>query len=589
MRTSAKLFAAFAMSLGTALIAQDNAGAPAPAADFGQPPKPAEPVAPKLDSGQRWIFAFANFANESRSQELVDLVKRGHKAGYNGILISDVKFDKLQLTDEAYKKRLQSFRQVCKDEGVKLAVHVGAYGYADMFLTHDRNLAEGMPVRNATFIVRDGKLVPFDETTKLVNGSFEELKDGLPVGWTLDEPGKSTTIDEAQKTDGKVGLCMKEAKAVVRASQKVKVEPWHYYIISARCKTQNWPPRGIRLQAVSSGPEGALNDQEMHAEKTADWKMLCSNFDSQGATEANIQFGNWDSRGGTGWWDECKIQPGGFINIIRRDDLPLTVTSEDGKTTYEEGKDFSKVEDPKFMNDPNPGYFTLLHEQPTVTIPAGSRLVEGQKVLASYHFASESGKAGQMNVCMAEPKVYPLLEEVVTWMKNNVQPDMYFMAYDEMRHAGWDDSCTKSGKTPGQLLADSVRTFTQIIKKVDPGKPISTWSDMFDPYHNASPTKKHYYMVKGDGPWARSWEGLSTDVIIFNWYNNKPNDMKFFADRGNQQILSGYYDADPKRIIAWLEMGKDLPGIIGVMYTTWVNDYSKLEEFSQAASSASKP
>ena len=55
------------------------------------------------------------------------------------------------------------------------------------------------------------------------------------------------------------------------------------------------------------------------------------------------------------------------------------VTSEDGKTTYEEGKDFSKVEDPKFLMDPNPGYFTIGHEQPTVTIPQGSRLKEGDK------------------------------------------------------------------------------------------------------------------------------------------------------------------------------------------------------------------
>ena len=587
MKAFVTLVALLAITLGTALIAQDI---PAPsAADFGKPPKPAEPAAPKLDAGQRWIFAFANFAKDDRTGELTDLVKRGHKAGYNGILVSDVKFDKLQLTDDAYKKRLQSFRKVCKDEGVKLAVHVGSYGYSDVFLTHDRNLAEGMPVRNATFIVKDGKLIPFDDTTKLVNGSFEDLKDGLPVGWQLDDPGKICIIDEKEKTDGKVSLCMKEATNGVRAQQKVKLQPWHYYIISAKCKTQNWTPREIRLQALSTGPEGALNAQEMHAEKTADWKTLYANFDSQDATEATIQFGNWNPKGGTGWWDECKIEPGGFINIIRRDDLPLKVTSEDGKTVYEEGKDFSKVEDPKYLNDPNPGYFTLGHEQPTVTIPKGSRIEEGQKVLASYHFASESGKAGQMNVCMAEPKVLDLLEEVVRWMKDNVQPDVYFMGYDEMRHAGWDDSCTKSGKTPGQLLADSVRKFTEIIKKVDPGKPIATWNDMFDPYHNASPTAKHYYMVKGNGPWARSWEGLSPDVTIFNWYNNKPNDMKFFADRGHQQVLAGYYDQDPKRITAWLEMGKGLPGIIGVMYTTWISDYSKLEEFSKAADSAAKP
>ena len=584
MKKLVALLAVAVLALDAAVIAQTPASSPS--SEFGTPPKPSEPVAPKIEAGQKWIFSFANFAKDDAAEAITKLVKDGRKAGYNGILVSDVKFEKLQLTDEKYKQRLQAFRKVCKDEGVKLAVHVGSYGYSDMFLTHNRNLAEGMPVRNATFIVKDGKLVPFDETTELVNGSFEDNKDGLPTGWQVDSPGTVTKIDDTQKTDGKVSLCMKESKKVVRAWQKVKLQPWHYYIISAMCKAEKWPPREIRLQATSPGKEGTLNANELHADKTMDWKRLSSNFDSQDATEANIQIGNWNPSGGTGWFDDCKIEPGGFINIIRRDDLPLTITSEDGKTKYEEGKDFSKVEDPKFLNDPNPGYFTILHEPPTVTIPEGSKLKEGQKVLASYHFASEAGKAGQMNVCMAEPEVLKIIEGVVQWMKDNVQPDMYFMGYDEMRHSGWDDSCVKSGKTPGQLLADSVRQFTALIKKIDPGKPIATWNDMFDPYHNASRTSKHYYLVKGDGPWALSWEGLSNDVVIFNWYNNKINDLKFFADRGHQQILCGYYDADPKRIIEWLNMGKDSPGIMGVMYTTWVGDHSKLKEFADAADSA---
>jgi hypothetical protein len=585
MKTTAVFVAAFVLGLTAVLSAQD---APMPGTDFGKPPKPAEPVAPQLEPGQKWIFAFSNFAKDDRTQELTDVVKRGHQAGYNGILVSDVKFDKLQLTDEAFKKRLQTFRQMCKDEGVKLAVDIGPFGYCDTFLTHDRNLAEGMPVRNATFIVKNGRLVPFDETTKLVNGSFEEVKDGAPVGWELSDP-KTCILDDQEKIDGKSSICMKEATQTVRVQQKVKLQPWHYYIISAKCKTQNWPPREIRLQALSTGPDGGLNMQEMHAEKTANWKTLCANFDSQNATEALIQFGNWNPQGGTGWFAECKIEPGGFINIIRRDDLPLVVTSEDGKTTYVEGKDFSKVEDPKFLHDPNPGYFTLGHEAPTVTIPGDSRLVEGQKVLASYHFASESGKAGQMNVCMAEPKVYEILEGVAQWMKDNVQPDVYFMGYDEMRHAGWDAAEVKTGKTPGQLLADSVSKFTALIKKVDPGKPIATWNDMFDPYHNASPTARHYYLVKGDGGWAGSWEGLSSDVIIFNWHQKGNESTKFFADRGHQQVLAGYYDKDPKRIIDWLDRTKAMPGIVGVMYTTWKGDYSNLEPYVEAANSAAKP
>ena len=55
--------------------------------------------------------------------------------------------------------------------------------------------------------------------------------------------------------------------------------------------------------------------------------------------------------------------------------------------------------------------------------------------------------------------------------------------------------------------------------------------------------------------------------------------LKFFADRGHAQVLAGYYDKDPQRIVEWLQMAGKARGVCGVMYTTWRHDYSKLEEF----------
>ena len=74
MKVIFTLVAVVALGLGAALIAED-APAVSPTADFGKPPKPAEPVAPKLDAGQKWIFAFGNFAKDDRTTELTDLVK----------------------------------------------------------------------------------------------------------------------------------------------------------------------------------------------------------------------------------------------------------------------------------------------------------------------------------------------------------------------------------------------------------------------------------------------------------------------------------------------------------------------------------
>ena len=99
---------------------------------------------------------------------------------------------------------------------------------------------------------------------------------------------------------------------------------------------------------------------------------------------------------------------------------------------------------------------------------------------------------------------------------------------------------------------------------------------MFDPNHNAH---KDYYLVRGD--LSGSWEGLDRDVIIVPWYFEKRREsLKFFADRGHNQVIAGYYDHAPDQIAEWLTAAKGLPGISGVMYTTWEFKYNDLEKFA---------
>jgi len=294
-----------------------------------------------------------------------------------------------------------------------------------------------------------------------------------------------------------------------------------------------------------------------------------------------VYFGTWGGKAGKLWIDDMKIEPASFVNVIRRDSLPVTVVSLDGKTTYEEGKDFSKIVDPKLGKDPNPGYFTVWHDAPEVTIPAGSKLKDGDKVKASYHFTVSCGKPAQMNVCFSEPKVYQLVEDEIKYMKENGKPDIYFMAHDEIRFHGWDDSCTKRKMTNGQMLADNVKKCTEIIEKVDPGKPIFVWSDCFDEHHNARKTgedgagKFIMYLAKGDGPWYGAWEGLGKNVGLVNWNGGRVKSYENFAKLGHQQILSGN---NPEKIVEWLKSCKGSGGIVGVMYCTWTGDYGPTVE-----------
>lgn len=545
--------------------------------------------APAIPAGQKWVFAMGNLATDKGKTSLMELARRASKAGYNGFMLGDIKIDKFQLQTEAYIANLKEFRDLCTELKLKFIPCVTPFGYSYVFLSNDPNLAEGMPVRNATFVVKDGLLVPFDDTTKLVNGSLEEWKDNVPVGWQVDEPGKMSFRDDSVAADGKASLRQEDVlkndkHAHGRLWQKIKVKPWHYYHISAMVKTENCTNKDYRIFGLQGGDVGGmpLNWQAPEIAKTQDWKHYDATFCSLENTEVTLYLGCWNGKAGKIWWDDVKIEPGGFVNVIRRDSTPLTVTSLDGKTTYAEGKDFAKVADPKLAFDPNPGYFTNWHQAPEVKIPSESKLKDGDKVLVSYNFASTCGKPNNINMCMSEPKTYDVVEKQIRWVKENAQPDIYLLSHDEIRMNGWDDTCAKTGKNSGQILADNIRKCVEIVKKVDPGKPVMVWNDMFDPFHNAKDKEADgspfvMYMTKGN--WSGSWEGLTTDVAVGTWLQQSVPSVEFWSKRGHQVLLMGYYDADPANIVEWLKTTSHCKNVVGVMYTTWVGDYSKLEEF----------
>jgi hypothetical protein len=183
---------------------------------------------------------------------------------------------------------------------------------------------------------------------------------------------------------------------------------------------------------------------------------------------------------------------------------------------------------------------------------------------------------------MAEPKLYEILRWQIGQVHKHLQPDGYFLQHDEIRVQGWDESCRRSGKTPGELLAENVRKCVQLVRAEDSGKPVYVWSDMFDPFHNAQKAGR-YYLVKGNGPWYGSWKGLDKGVMIVNW-NSAPDkrgrSLRHFAGLGHRQILAGYYDGPVGTIRGWLRDGEQVQGIVGAMYTTWQHQYRDLEVFA---------
>jgi hypothetical protein len=546
----------------------------------------ADPPAAALE--HRWVYLATNLLVDKSVEDALALVERAAKAGYNGLVLTDSKFMRWDQMPEAYLVNVRRVRQACRDHKLACIACVCHIGYCNDLLSRDPNLAEGLPVADAPFVAKNGRLVPTNDSAGLINGGFERWKGNVPAGWRyVDQPGKISFIDRAVRREGLASLRMQDIglhdpqNGHGRACQTLTVKPFRYYRVSAAVKTQDFESAG-EVQIVVLGKDGtSLNYHRPKVKKTQDWQRIDMTFNSLESSEVNLYLGVWGGKRGKIWWDDVRLDPGGLVNVVRRDGAPLRAASADGRTVFEEGRDFQNARDPKLGMDPWPGGFTAWHEPPVVSIPPGSRIHDGQKVLLSY-FHTAVIYEEQMMCCMAEPKVYEILRWQIGQVHKHLQPDGYFLQHDEIRMQGWDESCRRSGKTPGELLAENVRKCMDLVRAEDPGKPIYVWSDMFDPNHNAQKTGP-YYLVKGNGPWYGSWKGLDKDVVIINWNSDpakRAESMRHFAGLGQRQILAGYYDGPVDSIRGWLRDGRQVQGITGAMYTTWRQQYRDVEAFA---------
>ena len=149
----------------------------------------------------------------------------------------------------------------------------------------------------------------------------------------------------------------------------------------------------------------------------------------------------------------------------------------------------------------------------------------------------------------------------------------YMLSIDELRVLGWDRPGAAGDRPAGAILARVTRDCRSLFH----GDRIYTWSDMFDPWHNA---RAHYFLVHGS--LKGSWSGLSRRMVIINWNaGHKRRSLKFFSRLGNRQIIAAYYDAPMRDTRSWLQAAHGTPGVIGYMYTTWRQNYRKMGAFAR--------
>jgi hypothetical protein len=547
----------------------------------------------------RWVYISRSFQSDKDVEDVRDIARTAAEHGLTGIVLSGM--DRISLGSPEYLARLSKVKEIADVNHLEIIPAGFNTGYGGAILDHDKNLAEGMLVKDALFVVKDG-IAQFvaDSPAKLVNSGFEEFEGDRFSGFTKqDEPGKKTFVDTSVSHSGKASLRMENfgdtkpvmlantgvppeisglknptPVGVARVVQEIRVTPYRCYRVSAWVKTEDAEPASL-FSIKSFTPDGRdLSPFEPPAPApTSGWRQVTTAFNSWYADRIELTLGVFEGVKGKVWVDDVEVEEVGLMNVIRRDGAPLTVRDEATGMVYKEGRDFAPVSDPNLD-------FHWTHAMPSIRLLPGGRIHEGARLRVSYYHGTTIYN-DQVPICPSEAKVREIWKQQFPLIEKYLAPKRYFLNVDEVRSLNRDRACLRRKKEAAAILGETTRWLYSQVHAVNPKAQVLVWSDMFDPSHNA--VKKYYFVY---GSLEDAWKYLPRDMGIVCWYFDKRRQsLDFFSSHGFKTIAGAYYDADDlKDPEGWLEAMDTTPGATGIMYTTWDNKYKLLAPFGDMVS-----
>ncbi len=519
-----------------------------------------------------WIFGF-DFQKEEEIQKIKDILNVAKESGYNGVVFS-AGLDMLCKQNETYFKNLKEFRDYCKKLNLELIPAVFSIGYGGGILAHNRNLAEGLPVVDALFIVKGNEAIfTPDSEVKILNGGFEEFSGNTFKHFNFhDQPGEVSFVDTQVKRSGNASIRFENFTANPyghgRVMQEISLKPYRCYRMSLWVKTENLHPQGC-FNLLVLADDRDLAPRTFNIPATSDWTKVTMVFNSLKYNKVRVYAGVWGAKSGKFWLDDWTIEEIGPLNVLRRPGTPVVVRDEKSGEVYEEGKDYQPLIDPNFS------FWNWDRPSLTLKILPGGRIKDGQRLRVSWYHPMVIYE-WQVTVCMAEPEVYEIFDHEAKLLWENLRYNKVLLSWDEIRMGGTCLAC--KGKDMAKLLGESVTKTVNILRKYNPKAEIYIWSDMFDPYHNA---RKDYYLVEGD--FTGSWKYIPKDLIIAVWGGGpREKSLEFFSQQGFKTLIACYYDAPNLDYVkGWLELSRKYKNITGFMYTTWDRKYELVKDFAE--------
>src|SRR5215472_14128068 len=102
-----------------------------------------------------WIFGW-NLEKDSDVTEISRVLETAGQHHFNGAVVS-LGLDTLCKHSADYFRRLEDIRKCCDTNGLELIPSLFSVGYGGGALAHNPNLAEGLPVQDAPFLVAAGE------------------------------------------------------------------------------------------------------------------------------------------------------------------------------------------------------------------------------------------------------------------------------------------------------------------------------------------------------------------------------------------------------------------------------------------------
>ena len=541
----------------------------------------------KADGPEKWFYAFIDLAGDPDSggtdvnyglnQFISEILPLLEENNYSAIILSNYYLgheEKLTDDDSNLVKNLKTLVEKCGERDIEIIPEIMNVGGSSPILINDPNLAEGTPVKKMEFVVKKNE---YGERYAEVKNRCNHIPHGnLNADWTVVKDALGAYYKNVDVTTaGTIGTGGEMDRHVIvqkRSNEEndgefflkvlgIQLKPLHQYELSFQVKTDDLVLGGdwsfyAMVQARFNTTYRRLERNGYQPEKNQQWKTYVVNFNSLGSSDdefvqAEFVLGIEEIIEGSIRIDNLVLREVGGVNLLRRDDLPVTIHRADNSCEPLDPADVAAWLDPDlefnegaFYHDESPAVLRIVHDQ---------KFKEGDTLEVSYYHAAIPTSIPYVVCCsLVHSDVDALIAMQIRELNrimDDRKPTRWIVNHDEIRAAGHEpkpDDVDEKDWTPGNLLAWHLERSIDIAKRESPGSHLILISDMYDPFHNAPAQKNdgQSFHPMVNGTFTDSWKSIPKDgsMSVWNWNLGETGSDMMIDGLGKQRASFGFFD-----------------------------------------------